>query len=139
MSQENVEALRRSYEAWNRGDRNTAFAFLEPEFELQLPEGGINVGSLQGREEVTKLSEGYLEVFDFFHMEPEEFLEADDRIVVFVRTPARGKGSGVEVEFRPAHVWTMRAGKAVRLEVFPDRAKALEAVGLSEQDAHADS
>jgi len=99
---------------------------------LQLPEGGINVGSFQGREEVTKLSEGYLEVFDFFHMEPEEFFEADDRIVVFVRTPARGKGSGVEVEFRPAHVWTMRLGKAVRLEVFPDRAKALEAVGLSE-------
>ena len=139
MSQENVEVLRRSYEAWNRGDRDAAFEFLEPEFELQLPEGGMNVGSFQGREGVTKLFEDYLEVFDSFHMEPEEFFEADDRIVVFVRTPARGKGSGVEVEFRPAHVWTMPAGKAVRLEVFPERQKALEAVGLSEQDARADS
>jgi ketosteroid isomerase-like protein len=132
MSQENVEVLRRGYEAWNRGDRNLAFESLEPEFELQLPEGGMNVGSFQGREGVTKLFEDYLEVFDSFRMEPEEFFEADDRIVVFVRTPARGKGSGVEVEFRPAHVWTMRAGKAVRLEVFPERKKALEAVGLSE-------
>jgi ketosteroid isomerase-like protein len=139
MSQENVEVLRRGYESWNRGDRDAAFESLEPEFELQLPEGGMNVGSFQGREGASKLFEDYLEVFDFFHMEPEEFFEAGDRIVVFVRTPARGKGSGVEVEFRPAHVWTMRAGKAVRLEVFPERQNALEAVGLSEQDAHVES
>jgi uncharacterized protein len=132
MSQENVEVLRRGYEAWNRGDRDAAFEFLEPEFELQLPEGGMNVGSFQGREDVIKLLEEYLEVFDFFHMEPEEFFEADNRIIVFVHTPARGKGSGVEVEFRPAHVWTMRGGKAARLEIFPERTRALEAVGLAE-------
>ena len=41
MSQENVEVLRRGYEAWNRGDRDAAFESLEPEFELQLPEGGM--------------------------------------------------------------------------------------------------
>jgi ketosteroid isomerase-like protein len=102
---------------------------------LQLPEGGINVGSFQGREGVTKLLEDYFDVFDSFRMEPEKFFDADDRIVVFVHTPARGKGSGVEVEFRPAHLWTMRAGKAVRLEVFPEREKALEAAGLAKQDA----
>ena len=134
MSQENVEVLRKWYEAWNRGDRDTAFNNLEPEFELQLPEGGMNVGTVQGREGVTRLVRDYLEVFDFFRIEPEQFFEAGDRIVVFVRTPARGKDSSVEVEFRPAHVWTMRAGKGVRLEVFPfpERQKALEAVGLSE-------
>ena len=71
--------------------------------------------------------------------DPEEFFEAGDRIVVFVRSPARGKGSGVDVVFRPAHVWTMRAGRAVGLEVFPERQKGLEAVGLSEQDVQADS
>jgi hypothetical protein len=76
MSQENVAVLRRGYESWNRGDRDAAFEFLEPEFELQLPEGGMNVGSFQGREGATKLFEDYLEVFDFFHMEPEEFFEA---------------------------------------------------------------
>ena len=139
MSLENVEVLRRSYEAWNRSDLDAAFKFLEPEFELQLPESGMNVGSFQGREGATKLFEDYLEVFDFFHLEPEAFFEVGDRIVVFVRALARGKGSGVGVELRPAHVWTMRAGKAARLEVFPERQNALEAVGLSEQDAHADS
>ena len=119
MSQENVEILRRGYNAWNRGDRDTAFEFLELEFVLQLPEGGMNVGSFQGREAVTKLLEEYLEVFDFFHMEPEEFFDADDRVVVLVHTPARGKGSGVEVEFRPAHVWTMRGGRQRDWKSFP--------------------
>jgi ketosteroid isomerase-like protein len=132
MSQENVEVLRRGYEALNHRDLDAAFEFAEPEFELQLPEGGMNVGSFRGREAVTKLFQDYFEVFDSWHMEPEEFFDAGDQIVVFVHTPARGKGSGVDVEFRPAHVWTMRAGKATRLEIFPERQKALEAVGLSE-------
>ncbi len=139
MSQENIAVLRRGYEAWNRGDRDAAFELMELDFELQLPEGGMNVGTFHGREGVTKLFEDYFEVFESFRMEPEEFFEADDRIVVFVRTPARGKGSGVEVVFRPAHLWTMRAGRAVRLEIFPERMEALEAVGLSEQDAQAGS
>jgi ketosteroid isomerase-like protein len=79
-----------------------------------------------------ELLEDYLDVFEYFRMEPERFFEAGDRIVVLVRTPAKGKGSGVEVEFRPAHVWTMRAGKAVRLEVSPEQKKGLEAAGLNE-------
>ncbi len=130
MSQENVEVLRSGYEAWNRGDRDSAFEYLEQEFEMHLPEGGMNVGIFKGREGVTKLFENYLEVFDSFQMEPEEFFEAGDQIVVF-RTPARGKGSGVEVEFRPATSGRCE-GKAARLEIFPERQRALEAVGLSE-------
>ena len=36
-------------------------------------------------------------------------------------------------------VYTVRKGKIVFMEFFWDHAEALEAVGLSEQDAHADS
>src|SRR5687767_1345897 len=92
MSQENVEVLRRSYEALNRGDLDVAFEAVEPEFELQLPEGGKNLGSFHGRDAVTKLFQDYFEVLESFQMEPEEFFEAGDQIVVFVHTPARGKG-----------------------------------------------
>jgi ketosteroid isomerase-like protein len=72
-------------------------------------------------------------------MEPERFFERADQVVVFVRIRGRGKGSGVEIENRAAHVGTVRSGKVVRLVVYPERAQALEAGGLSEQDAHADS
>jgi uncharacterized protein len=135
MSQQNVEAISSSYEAFNRGDIEAVLRFFHAEIEWQLPDGGINTGTYQGHRAVRQLIENYFEAFDSFRMEPEEFMETSDRIVVFVRTPVRGRGSGVEVEIRPAHVWTMRAGKALRIEVFPERQEALgEAVGLSKHD-----
>jgi ketosteroid isomerase-like protein len=51
---------------------------------------------------------------------------------VTVHYYGRGKASGVEVEMRHWHVWTLRDGKAVRWRVLNARGEALEAVGLSE-------
>jgi len=140
MSQRNLEVVRRSYEAWSRGDFEAFFRSFDADIEWHLPEGGINADIYRGHREVRQFMESYLEAFDCFRMEPERFFEMGDRIVVFVHSRARGKGSGVEVEVRPAHLWTMRDGKAVRFELFPEREreKALEAVGLSEQHPRAD-
>ena len=139
MSQENVEIVRRVYAAWNDGHLETWLQALDPDFELCLPEGGLNIGTRRGREAFRQFMEGFLEVWDDLRAEPERFFEAGEQVVVFVRIRGVGKGSGVEAETRPAHLVTLRAGNVARLVVFPERAKALEAVGLSEQDAHADS
>jgi ketosteroid isomerase-like protein len=140
MSQSNLEVVRNSYEAWSRGDFEAFFRSLDADIEWHLPEGGINAVIYRGHREVKGFMETYLEAFDYFRMEPERFFEMGDRIVVFVHSRAKGKGSGAEVEVRPAHLWTMRDGKAVRFELFPERERkeALEAVGLSEQEARAD-
>jgi hypothetical protein len=50
-----------------------------------------------------------------------------------------GEGSGVPVELRDAHELTISEGLLMRCKVHPDRDAALEALGLSEQDVHADS
>ena len=68
-----------------------------------------------------------------------ELLDPGDRVVVVLRRRAKGKGSGVMVTDQVIHVYTVRSDKIVRFEGFSDRAEALEAVGLSERDAHADS
>ena len=52
--------------------------------------------------------------------------------MVLVVLRGKGKGSGAEVATPAAHVWTMRRGKAIRVAAYMDRAKALEAAGLSE-------
>ncbi len=52
--------------------------------------------------------------------------------MVLCRYTGRGKGSGVDVDVQGAHVWKMRDGKVVRLEIFSNREKALEAAGLRE-------
>jgi ketosteroid isomerase-like protein len=125
MRQDDVEALRRGYEAWNRGDYEAVLELLDPAIEWRLPEGGINSGSHHGREAVRELMGSYLEAFDHLQLDPERFFQADDRVVVFVRQAGRGRGSGVEVEIQVGHVWTMRAGRAVRFEIVPKQDEAL--------------
>jgi ketosteroid isomerase-like protein len=97
-----------------------------------LPEGGLNVGIRRGHQAIRQLVEDFLEIWDDLRVEPERFFERADQVVVFVRIRGRGKGSGVEMENLAAHVGTVRSGKVVRLVVYPERARALEAVGLSE-------
>ena len=70
--------------------------------------------------------EAQLEVFDEFTIEPEGFHESAGRVAVPVRQRARGSASGVEVEIRIGHLWTVEDGEVVRLEVFaaPEDAQA---------------
>lgn len=131
MPPPNAEIVRTGYEAWNRGDREALFAALDPEIEWRLPDSGMNTGTYRGHEGVGELIESYLEAFEHFTVEVEQVFEAGDRVVAFVRASARGKASGVDVETRPAHLWTLRAGRAVRMEVFPARDQALEAAGIA--------
>ena len=131
MSRSNEEIVRAGYEAWNRGDFEALVAELDPEIEWKLPDEGMNTGTFRGHAGVMGLMESYLDAFEHFTVELERLSAAGDQVVVFVRARARGKASGVEVETRPAHLWTMRGGKAVRMEVYPEREQALEAAGLA--------
>jgi ketosteroid isomerase-like protein len=73
------------------------------------------------------------EVWEQFHTEPDELIDAADRVVVIGRLIGKGRASGVEVEQPIAEVWTVRDGRIVRGELnYTDRGKALEAAGLRE-------
>jgi ketosteroid isomerase-like protein len=71
--------------------------------------------------------------------EPEQFFARNDQVVVFVLARARPTGSTALMETRIGHLWAMQNGKAARCEAFLEPAAALQAAGLSEQDAHVDS
>jgi ketosteroid isomerase-like protein len=79
------------------------------------------------------------ENFDLFEVSNEEIRDLGDRVFSIGTLRIRGKGSGVEVTVPTAIVLTFRDGKIVRFEDFGERSSALEAVGLSKQDSHADS
>ena len=134
MSKENVEIVRRGYEALHEGEYTVFFAALAPEVELVLPEGGMNAGTLRGVREVRQFLEGYFESFENFQIVAEELFERGDQVVAFLRQSGRGRGSGIEIDTRFAHVLTLRGGKVRRVEAFPDREKqaALESAGLRE-------
>jgi ketosteroid isomerase-like protein len=69
---------------------------------------------------------------DDFRAELDEFIDAGREVVVLTRISARGKGSGADVRADTATMWTIHAGQVIRLALYWDSAKALEAAGLRE-------
>ena len=65
-------------------------------------------------------------------IEVEQLIEVEAKIVAFIRLRIRPHGADADLELRIAHLWTLRDGKLIRCEVFPEREHALEAAGLSE-------
>jgi uncharacterized protein len=139
MSRENVEVIRRVYAlgdilSLSPDQIDQAFRdYLDNQFEARLPPDypeGQPV--FRGREGVAQFAAMIRDAWDEWHFEPERFLDAGDRVVVFVHILGKGGASGVPVELEATHVWTLRAGRAVSLHVYRDRSEALEAAGLSE-------
>ena len=135
MSQENVEIARRGYEAFARRDLDAVFELFDPEIEAHDPPEMPDAAIHRGHDAVRRDWEQTYELFEDFTIEVEETLDGGDDVVVFLRYRGRGSESGAEVEALMAHVWTVRNGKAIRLRQFLDREQALEAAGLSGQDA----
>jgi ketosteroid isomerase-like protein len=138
VSKAEIETLRLAYEAICRGDWDDVFRDAQPDFELKTPDRSPFPGTFRGREEASRAFEDFFEPFEEVIVEPQEFFEHGNRIVVFFLQRARPKGSSAVVEIRAGHLWTMHDGKAARCEIFPEREKALEAARLSTQDARSE-
>jgi ketosteroid isomerase-like protein len=132
MSRENVEKVRESIAAYNRRDFDAAVEFFDPEIEWVFPPS-MGAESCHGPEEVKRLWRGVDETFEEFRLEPQEFLDAGDRVAVRARFHGRGKASGAEIaEEMFHHVFTFRNGRVVRIEHVTDWDEALEVAGLGE-------
>jgi ketosteroid isomerase-like protein len=137
MSQENVDVIRRVVGHAEAGEWDEANALISDEVVLdasRFPDGNV----YHGAEEYRNFFRRWFGSWDELRIEAERFIDAGEQVVVFVTIAGRGKGSGVSVKRDFADLWTVRDGKVVSLVGFLDRRNALEAVGLSEQDAHAD-
>ena len=139
MSQENVEIVRRSWDAFEGGSRRDPIALLferglfAPECTFIPPPEVPGSERCVGREELTEWFRTWTEDFLDFRFWPERIIDAgDDRVVVVARQSAKGKESGVGVELQVGFLYTLRAGQIVGVVNYLDPAEALEAVGLSE-------
>jgi ketosteroid isomerase-like protein len=139
MSQENVELVRRRIDAFNRGDLPALVDLTDPDAVWWDREDDPGTGTpVRGRDAcMDHLAEILQEVE--LHAEPQEFIDAGDSVVVGLRLVGRGRTSSVGFEEREFHVFTLRGGLVIEIREYRKRAEALEAVGLSEQDAQADA
>jgi uncharacterized protein len=131
VSQENVEIVRKGYEAWNRGDLDHIRRVTDDSFEWREASEVPGAGTRRGRAEFDRYLHSFQHFWRQFEFEPLEIRDAGERVLAVVVERARSARSDVEVSQLFMHVWTLREGKAVRLEGFYDEAAALEAAGLS--------
>jgi ketosteroid isomerase-like protein len=137
MSQENVEIVRASFETWNAWDIDAFRELYDPDVIVRTVEDWPEPGPYVGREAVMRFFEQLRDTWDVNTLVPiSDFIDAGDRVAV--RYAWRGAGLGPDLNMELTLVFTMRKGRIFYQEFFWDHAEALEAVGLSEQDAHAD-
>jgi ketosteroid isomerase-like protein len=133
MSQENVETLRQALDAFNRRDRAKWLAVCDPEVENVPPRDWPESEPIRGSGAVWDF---YIKGNEPWEDSPFQYLDVidagTDKVVADTRREARGKASGVSIEWRYWLVVTIRNGKTLRIEWFADRAEALKAVGLAE-------
>jgi uncharacterized protein len=127
-----IDALLRGYEALNSGDLSRVHALLHPDIEWQEDAASPEAGIHHGRDSFERFLRSWRESFDAFRIEPEQIVEDEDRLIALVRQSGTGRASGIEVEVRIAHVWTVEDGRAVRWQSYPSREVALASVTPAE-------
>lgn len=132
LSLQNVEKTQAFIAAYNRRDFDAAVEFFDPQIDWVLP-AHQRADSCRGPDEVIRFWEGLDETFDELRLEPQESVDAGDRVATRLRFYGRGKGSGLELETEMYHqVTTFQDGAMVRIEYFASWGEALEAAGLCE-------
>jgi uncharacterized protein len=124
-----ITQLRSAYAAFNRGDIDAAVAALDSQVEWTEPADFPGGGTYHGVEGVKQCLRQSRDAWAQVHSEPEEFIAAGNRIVVFVHARVRARNSNEWQEVRLADVYTFRGGKATEMRAFADRQKALEWAG----------
>lgn len=127
MSPDHVAVAKRLYEARNRGDIEAVLAECDPEVEWQPHLATLGGKPIRGHADVRAYMVSLQEDWEHFRHEPEQFLERGEKVVAFLRTFARGKGSGIDVEVTVGHVLSFRSGKVLRFVSYLDRDEALKA------------
>jgi uncharacterized protein len=98
---------------------------LDPEIEWHEPGDSPEAGTHHGRDSFERFFRSWIDSFDEFRVEPEQVVERGNDLVAVVRQSGRGRASGVEIEIRLAHVWTIQNGRAARWESVPNAEDAL--------------
>jgi ketosteroid isomerase-like protein len=138
MAQENVEIVRRLFDAVARRDSATVLSLYDQDVEWEGSRhrwseilGGTPCW--RGHDGLRRWSREYYETWESLEDSIEEVIDAGEDVVVIVSTRGRGRASGVAVEWlHHAAVWTVRDGRIVRVVWFPTREEALESVGPRE-------
>jgi ketosteroid isomerase-like protein len=129
--QENVEVVKGAIDAYNRGDWDVLLQDAAPGFKMDVARAVGPWRGLYRLDQIRPVVGAFRECWESVRIEPREFLEAGDLVVVPCTMHAKGRGR-IEVVSFPTFVCTIHDGAIDRVSMYEERQEALEAVGLSE-------
>lgn len=128
------DILERGYAAFNRGDHDTLFELMEPDFvwheALEVPGRKAAVG----RDEFAGYMRGFERLWEDFGFDVLEVEEMGEEMALAkLRAHGRGRASGEEMELEIFHLWRLRNGRAARMDAYLDEDAARDAVQLEHE------
>jgi ketosteroid isomerase-like protein len=127
MSVENVEVARAAYEAFRRGDLEEVGKYFAEDVVWETPDTLPTGGVIRGRDAVLGNFAELSKYWSKFNVDPDEYIDAGDHVVV--RGVQSVTGPGGSTESRYLHLFTLSNGKVVRGEFIADTVKGMEALG----------
>src|SRR5215211_8646957 len=132
MSQENVEVVRRGFAAWDQGDLEAHLRLIDEDVVCCRVAPLINPRIYHGLEGYLEFASDWLEPYEEFEFQPNEYIDAGDRVVVEVPVQGRLAGSDHVMKGTFWFLITVHDGKVARFEIYGERDQAREAAGLRE-------
>jgi ketosteroid isomerase-like protein len=132
MSQENVEIVRRAFEAWNQGGADSAKRFWAEDYEFHDPPNFPDPRVVRGRDAVADHLKDQTSVLGDLKVTIVDVRARDETVVVRLEGTAHGAESGVDVPAEATQVFEVAAGRLQCARMFLTWEEALEAAGLSE-------
>jgi uncharacterized protein len=129
VSEHDVESLRRIYSAFSRWDVEELVSDLAHDIEWRLPDTLPWGGTRHGHDGVRAFVSVSNDHVEGRWADPDDFLDAGDRLIVQGRMRGRAKASGRGYEVDFVHIWTMTDGMASRMRAYFDTAPIMAALG----------
>ena len=129
MASENLEIVKRGFDAFNERGIAGIIPLIHSDFEATTPPSlASEPDTYRGPDGIRRWFDSFDEVMDEIRWEPHRFREVGDRVVVEFTLRARGKTTGLDFGQDAVMVWEIRDGMASRLDLFQSLDEALVAV-----------
>ncbi len=124
---ENLDLVREGLDAWRRGDVGRALEFAHPEIVCRRVPPLPDPQTYHGTEGLLQMYADWSADFEEFEMEPLEYVEIGDWVLVDMIQRGTGRASGATVVGRFWMAYEISAGKAIRQDAYLTKQQALEA------------
>jgi ketosteroid isomerase-like protein len=131
MSQENVEIVQSTFDAWERGDTDSILAVCDENIVVSQPPEFPGVPPRQyGHAGVLEAFALWPEYWDDFRVEVLRKFDFGNHVVVTTEQSGRSRDSGIEVATQFTFLFTLRDRKIIEWRIFMREPEALEAARL---------